>query len=61
MLNAITLKTRNLAEWLIAHETALGNPSDSEAQAAFRACEKLRHLLTKFAGVAGFQAFSPVL
>ncbi len=56
MLNPATPAMRNLAEWLIAREAAAGHPSEAKVQAAFRACEKLRHLFSKLAGVAGFRS-----
>jgi hypothetical protein len=47
---------RNLAERLVAREAAAGAPSEAKGDAAFRACEKLRHHMLKFAGGAGFQS-----
>ena len=56
MMNAATPRMRTFARWLIAREAAAGYPPEEKAQAAFRACEKLRHHLSTFAGVAGFRS-----
>jgi hypothetical protein len=47
---------RNLAERLVARETAAGVPPEAKVEAAFRACEKLRRHISKFAGEAGFRS-----
>jgi hypothetical protein len=55
-MKAATPATRNLARWLLAHEAGVGKPDEIKVQAAFHACEKLRHHLSKLVGVAGFQS-----
>lgn len=47
---------RNIAQRLIAEEYRSRDPSDSEARAAFRVCEKLRAPLALVLGVTGFQS-----
>lgn len=47
---------RRLASRLIAAERIAGDPSDTDARAAFRVCEKLRRPLSTLAGVAGFRS-----
>ena len=47
---------RDLTKRLISEELRLGSASDTESHAAFRVCEKLRHVLSTFAGVAGFRS-----
>jgi hypothetical protein len=54
MKNPATPSVRKLAGWLVAREAAAGNQSDAEA--AFQACEKLRHSLSALVGVAGFRS-----
>ncbi|RPJ39958.1 MAG: hypothetical protein EHM27_08715 [Deltaproteobacteria bacterium] len=56
MMNVATPWMRTVARWLIAREAAAGYPPEAKAQAAFRVCEKLRHYLSTFAGVAGFRS-----
>ncbi len=49
-------KFRDFAQRLLAHEAAAGDSSAPNMVAVFRVCEKLRRLLTTFAGAAGFHA-----
>jgi len=46
---------RNLAERLLAYETAALNSFDHMTPAVFRVCEKLRSPLSALAGAAGFR------
>jgi hypothetical protein len=54
-MNAATPPTQNLARRLIALEAA-HDPSDGLVGAAVRTCEKLRAMLAKLAGAAGFRS-----
>jgi hypothetical protein len=47
---------RDLAQRLLACETAAGKTSEPSELAAFRACARLRQPLTTLAGVAGFRS-----
>ena len=47
---------RDLAQRLIAHESAAGTTSAPKKLAAFRVCEALRQPLCELAGVAGFRS-----
>jgi len=49
-------QTRDLAERLIAYESAAGKTSEPSKLAAFRVCETLRQPLCALAGVAGFRS-----
>ena len=49
-------QTRDLAERLIAYESAAGKTSEPSKLAAFRVCETLRQPLCSLAGVAGFRS-----
>src|SRR5688572_2478641 len=49
-------KSQILAQRLIAAEFRRSNPSDTQARAAFRVCEKLRPPLSTLAGAAGFRS-----
>jgi len=49
-------QTRDLAERLIAYESAAGKTSEPAKLAAFRVCETLRQPLCALAGVAGFRS-----
>ena len=44
-----------LARIVIAEELLPGVTSDTEVQAAFRVCEKLRHSLSELVGTVGFR------
>ena len=46
---------RDLARRLMAQEAGECEPSETQAHAAFRVCEKLRLHLSKLVGAAGFQ------
>jgi hypothetical protein len=48
--------TRDLAQRLIAYESAAGKTSEPTKLAAFRVCESLRLPLSALAGVAGFRS-----
>jgi hypothetical protein len=48
--------TRDLAQRLIAYESAAGKTSEPAKLAAFRVCETLRQPLSALAGVAGFRS-----
>ena len=52
----LPLQTRDLAERLIAYESAAGKTSEPAKLAAFRVCETLRQPLCALAGVAGFRS-----
>jgi hypothetical protein len=52
----IPLQTRDLAQRLIAHESAAGKTSEPTKLAPFRVCESLRQPLCALAGVAGFRS-----
>ena len=56
MIDPATPAMRNLSRWLLAREADAGKPSEVKVQAAFRACEKLRHRLSTLTGVAGFRS-----
>ncbi|MGB2624515.1 MAG: hypothetical protein WA857_17755 [Candidatus Acidiferrum sp.] len=49
-------QTRDLAQRLIAYESAAGKSSESTKLAPFRVCETLRPPLCAVAGVAGFRS-----
>ena len=49
-------QTRDLAESLIAHESAAGKTSEPMELAAFRVCDTLRPPVCALAGVDGFRA-----
>ena len=49
-------QTRELAQRLIAYESAAGKTSEPTKFAAFRVCETLRQPLSALAGVAGFRS-----
>jgi hypothetical protein len=49
-------QTRDLAQRLIAYESAAGKISEPTKLAAFRVCETLRQPLAALAGVAGFRS-----
>lgn len=49
-------QTRELAQNLIAHESAAGNASEPEEFAAFRVCETLRRPICALAGDDGFRS-----
>jgi hypothetical protein len=49
-------QTRDLAQRLLAYESAAGKSSGPTEFAAFRVCAKLRQPLTALAGVAGFRS-----
>src|ERR1700686_1834324 len=49
-------QTRDLAQRLIAYESALGKTSEPTKLAPFRVCETLRQPLCALAGVAGFRS-----
>lgn len=47
---------RNLAEWLLAHETPANGRADSNIEAAIRVCEKMRLRLSIFVEADGYRA-----
>lgn len=47
---------RDLARRLLALEAAQGRPSDDRPDEAVKVCEKLRAILSRLAGVAGFRS-----
>jgi hypothetical protein len=49
-------ETRDLAQRLLAYESAAGKPSDPTEFAAIRVCERLRKPLVTLAGVAGYRS-----
>jgi hypothetical protein len=49
-------QTRDLAQRLLAYETAAGKTSEPTQFAAFGVCERLRQPLIALAGVAGFRS-----
>ena len=49
-------QTRDLAQRLIAHESAAGKASEPTRLAPFRVCETLRQPLCALAGVVGFRS-----
>ena len=49
-------QTRDLAQRLLAYESAGGKTSEPTELAAFRACERLRQPIIALAGVAGFRS-----
>src|SRR5580704_4889095 len=49
-------QTRDLAERLIAYESAAGKTSEPSKLAAFRVCETLRQPIIALAGVDGFRS-----
>jgi hypothetical protein len=49
-------QTRDLAQRLLAYETAAGKTSEPSELAAFRVCARLRQPLITLAGVAGFRS-----
>ena len=49
-------QTRDLAQRLLAYESAAGKTSDPTEFAAFGVCERLRQPLITLAGVAGFRS-----
>ena len=49
-------QTRDLAQRLIAYESAAGETSEPTKFAAFSVCETLRQPLCTLAGVAGFRS-----
>ncbi len=53
-INTASPKMQDLARRLLALEAAQGGPSDQPVDEAVRACERLRVLISKFVGVAGF-------
>ena len=53
---AVSLETRELAEWLVAFEAAAKNSSRDDAHATCRVCEKLRRPLSVLTGTAGFSS-----
>ncbi len=53
MITPAAPAVRNLAQWLLLHETVAGQPSETNMRAAFRVCEKLRRPLSTLAGAAG--------
>jgi len=60
-MNSISPTSRNLARHLLATELARGKNSSTGPGAAFlppaaRVCDKLRTVLTVFAGIAGFRS-----
>jgi hypothetical protein len=52
----IPLQTRDLAQRLIAYESAAGKTSEPTKLAPFRVCETFREPLCALAGVAGFRS-----
>jgi hypothetical protein len=54
--SADTLKTRELAQRLLAYEAAEAATANPETQAVYRVCEKLRRPITLLAGAAGFRS-----
>jgi hypothetical protein len=55
-MNQATPPVRDLAKQLLALEADTNEPTETRADTALRACEKLRLHLSKLVGVAGFQA-----
>ncbi len=49
-------KIRDLARQLLALEAAQGKPSDDQVNEAVKVCEKLRVIVSKLVGVAGFRS-----
>ena len=49
-------QTRDLAQRLLAYESAGGKTSEPTELAAFRACERLRQPIIALAGLAGFRS-----
>ncbi len=47
---------KKFARRLLAYEAASGKPTDAQASAAFRVCEKMRGPLSKLMGLAGFRS-----
>ena len=47
-------KIKELAQRLLALEAGQGQPTDDQVDEAVRVCEKLRVLISKLVGVAGF-------
>ena len=53
-MNGATSKMRDLAQWLVAHET--NKSSGAKAPAAFGVVQKLRRPLAALTGVSGFRS-----
>lgn len=56
MPDCATPKVKEFARQLLAYEAAAGKSAGANPSAAFRVCEKLRHLLGTLTGTAGFRS-----
>jgi hypothetical protein len=56
MINPAKPTVRQLACWIVDRESDGGSAHELRVEAAFRACEKLRHVLSVLAGIAGFRS-----
>jgi hypothetical protein len=55
-MNDATLKVKELARRLVAHEASFNRPGRIKAPKTFRVCEKLRGPLSRLTGVGGFRS-----